>query len=247
MNEIAPEPSRRLRWAHEFMLSLNLAWIAVWLVRVRSKTLGGPALAHRVSASVGEAYQLVSPIGGYTILEQVVWSICASLILFFVLRFTARMAITKFTLRTIAGLLAIGAFPFASLFLGLTYPACCAGTSVITLTLELILVLTCGIVFYFYLGRRWISTRLMAAVLVLHFAIWAWVTSSYVNVPDLLSDLRNSEYYHPWSRALGVMALDLTFTLGFAIFGLLSSLIWVRFVGRPSQLTRCKTVEALPK
>lgn len=50
----------------------------------------------------------------------------------------------------------------------------------------------------FYLRKRWISSPLITIALVLHFTVWAWATSSYVNVPVVISALRSSQYYHPW-------------------------------------------------
>ena len=37
MNEIIPRPSKWLRWAHEYMFSLNLVWAIVWIERVQTK------------------------------------------------------------------------------------------------------------------------------------------------------------------------------------------------------------------
>src|SRR5579864_6811156 len=123
-----PRSSTWLRWTHEYLLSLNLAWSIVWIERVRTKILGGHFLAHFVSGLVGGAYQLVSPIGGYTILEQVVWSLVLATIVFFLLRLLSGFAVTNTVLRTIAGALAITAFPIAALFFGLAYPDCCPET-----------------------------------------------------------------------------------------------------------------------
>jgi hypothetical protein len=82
MNEI-PRSSRWLRWAHEYMFALNLIWIIVWIENARTKNLGGRVLADYVAALVRGAYQLVSPIGGHGILEQLVWSFALATIGFF--------------------------------------------------------------------------------------------------------------------------------------------------------------------
>jgi hypothetical protein len=235
MNEIIPRSSRWLRWTHEYMFSLNLVWIIVWIVRGSTKTLGGRVLADYVAVLIRGAYQLVSPIGGHTILEQMVWSFVLAAIGFFLLRLLSRFAVTNIALRTIVGAIAIAAFPIASLFFGLTYPSyptCCAEAHKTGFALEVIVVLICAILFY--LGKRMISGPLMIIALVFHFTMWAWVTSSYFNFLQV-SALRSSEYYHPWARTLGVLTLGTIFHFGLPAFGLLASLTWVRYVRRSSE------------
>ena len=70
--------SRWLRWTHEYVFSLNLAWTIVWIERVKTKVLGGRVIGDYISALVGGAYQLVSPIGGRTILDQLIWSLSST-------------------------------------------------------------------------------------------------------------------------------------------------------------------------
>lgn len=229
----APKPSKWLRWTHEYMFVLNLAWIIVWYERVRTKNLGGRVLADYVAALFRGAYQLVSPIGGPTILDQLTWSFVVATIGFFLLRLLSRFAITDVALRTVAGAAAIGAFPIANLVFGLTYSSCCAEVNRIGLALEVIVVLTCGILFYLRIGR--ISGPLMIVALVLHFTMWAWVTSSYFNIPAFVSDMRSFEYYHPWRRTLGSLTFKMVFNFGFPAFGLLASVLWVRYVRPPSE------------
>lgn len=228
--KIIPSSSRWLQRVHEYAFSLNLAWIIVWLERVRNKTLGGPVLADFVARIYGGAYQLVSPIGGSTILEQLVWSFGAALIVFVLLRFLSPFAIGNIILRTMAGGLAIAAFPIAALFFGLTYPECCAGPRTFALALELVLVMSCGILFY--LKKLFISEPMFILVLALHFISWAWVTSSYVNIPALMTGLRSSEYYHPWTRTLSCATLAMAFNFGFPVIGFVASAMWVRYIRR---------------
>jgi hypothetical protein len=136
-------------------------------------------------------------------------------------------------LRTVAGAVSIAAFPIATLFFGLTYPDCCADTSKIGLGLELTVVVVCAILFYS--RKPLIPGSLMIVILVLHFILWGWATSSYVNVVASASALRSDAYYDSWERTLGVLGFEVAFKFGFPVFGLLASLIWVRFVRRPSE------------
>jgi hypothetical protein len=245
MNEPISSPSRWLQCIHEYLFSLNLAWIIIWFERVHSKSLGGHVLAHYISVLVGGAYQLVTPIGGYPILEQITWSFGVATVGFLLLRLLSGFAITNVALRTIAGAIAIAAFPTATLFFGLAYPDCCAELNKIGLALETVFVLICGILFY--LNKPWISRPLMILALVLHFSLWAWATSSYVNVPSFFSDisiLRNSEYYHPWRRTLGALAFKTVFKYGFSAFGLLASIIWVRYIRRSPDVPHAECAQA---
>src|SRR5258706_8953490 len=231
MNEVIPGSSRWQRWAHEYAFSLNLAWIIVWVERVRSKTLGGPVLAHFVSKLVGGAYQLVSPIGGFTILEQLVWSFGVALILFALLRSLSSFNVAN-VLRPIAGAVSIAALPIATLFLGLSYPDCCSWVAKVMLTLEVAFALICATVFY--LRKPWIRSPLMTVVIALHFTLWAWATSSYFNFLDF-SALSTSEYYHSWGRTVSVLGIGTIFHFGLPAFGLLASLSWVRYARHASE------------
>ncbi len=60
------------------MFSLNLAWIILWVERVKSKGLSG-LFADKIMAWASGAYQLASPIGGGTVLDQLVWSLSSAL------------------------------------------------------------------------------------------------------------------------------------------------------------------------
>jgi hypothetical protein len=243
MNEVIPGSSKRLRWAHEYMFSLNVTWIIVWLERVRNKSLDGTVLAQFLSRLVGGAYQLVSPIGGFAILEQLLWSFSVALIVFFLLRLLSRFAITNFALLTIiAGAVSIAALPIATLFFGLVRPDCCVGATKFALALELLLVVSCSILFY--LRKLFISEPLMILVLALHFISWAWATSSYVNIPALITVLRTSEYYHPWIRTLGCVTLAMAFNFGFPVIGFVASVMWIRYIRRSPDVPHAECAQA---
>ena len=104
---------------------------------------------------------------------------------FFLLGLLSRFAVANLALSTVAGAVAIAAFPIATLFLGLTRATRCAGICEMGLALELIVVLIRGTLFY--LRKRLISGALMIIALVFHFAIRAWLTSSYVNILGLVT------------------------------------------------------------
>lgn len=231
-------PSRSLQWAHEYLFALNIVWIVVWLERVRRKELGGHFLAAQVdhlAIFIQRRFPSlsVSAIGGNTVLEQIIWSLALSAIVFFLFRLLAGLPFSKFALETIPGAAAIASFPIASLFFGMTYPACCSETYSVGLVVETIVVLFCAALFY--LRKQWVSSPLITVALVLHFTVWAWATSSYVNVPVVISALRSSQYYHPWGRTLGSVALAIAFNCGSPILGFLASLTWVRYLTQTSE------------
>jgi len=234
----AKRSSRWLTLAYEFLFSLNLVWIAVWHERVRQTNLGGRSIAYQVDRLVDSIQHLApylraSDIGGSTILVQMVWSLAVTIIVFLILRLLSGFPMTQSSLRAIGGVAAIAAFPIAALFFGVAYPDCCSGAYRIGLALETIILLICGA--FFYLGKRSISPTLMIMALALHFAIWTWMTSSYVNIPAVVSNLRSSEYYHAWTRIIPTLSLDLVFHCGFPVFGFLAGLTWVRCLRRSSE------------
>lgn len=226
-HEMISGPSGWLRWVHEFMFALNLVWIIVWIERVRTKTLGGPVLANWVFELGRGIYQHVN-INNSTILDQSIWSFAVASVVFLLLRLFSLSPSADLAMRTIAGAAAIAAYPIATLFYGMAYPDCCNETSRIVFSLELIIVLICGILFY--LRKDWISGPIMIVALALHFILWAWITSSYFNIFEYVS-VRRAAFYHPsWGRTLASLGLDMVFTFGFPAFGFLASLTWVRYV-----------------
>lgn len=226
-------PSRWLRWAHEYMFALNLVWIIVWIERVTSKNLGGHFIQHYVfvlgRGAAGFAY-----ISDFTIIEQLIWSFTLATFVFLVLRLLSGFAATDLAMRTAAGVAAIAVYPIATLYTGLlTGNDCCAASYKIRYALEVMIVLTCGILFY--LKNRRISVPLMIVALALHFSIWAWITSSYFNILEFFNAQRTAFYHPSWSRVLASLGVNIVFTFGFPVFGFLASLTWVRYVRRAPQ------------
>jgi len=220
----------RLRWAHECMFSLNLGWTIVWIERVQGKILGGNVLSRYVSSLVRGAYQLVSPIGGYTILEQLVWSFALAAVFFLLLRLLSRFTVVNAALRTIAGVVAIVGFPLAGTLVPFGFISAASRIDAYHrgLFLEVIIVVICAVLYY--RRKPLFSMPLIVLVVLLHFGVWTWITSSYVNVPAFITDLRSSEYYHPWRRTLGSLSLAMAFNFGFPILGFLASITWACYV-----------------
>jgi len=230
VDELTSRPTRWVRWAYEYTLSLNLAWIAVWVERGTNKFIGGRILADYIAALVGGAYQLASPIGGHTVLEQLVWSFALAAIGFLFLRLLSRFPVTQLLLSSIGGVVSIASLPIAaclSLF-GIGPSTYHFEAYRAELYLEVVVVLICALLFYF--RKRFLTIPLMIVVLVLHFAIWAWVTGCYVNIPSSFEALRSSAYYHPWKRTLGTLSLAVIFNFGFPVIGFLASLTWALYI-----------------
>src|SRR5271169_5122586 len=215
------------RWTHEYMFSLNLAWAIVWIERSAGKTIARNGTASIVRLARGLEY-LVTPIGGRTILEQLVWSFALAAGAFLLLRLLSRFAITNVALRTIAGAVAVAGFPFATLLCGFFWPSYRISFCDWALFLEVAIIFTCGALYYS--RKRVVTAPLLISVLLLHFVMWAWLTSSYVNALAFVREMRSTDYYHPWGRTLGSLAISIVFNFGFPIFGFLASLTWVRYV-----------------
>jgi hypothetical protein len=225
--------NRGLQWTLEYTFSLNLAWMIVWIERVKTPIMSGSVFSW-VSALTARADQLVSPIGGHTVLDQLIWSYIIAAVIFIVLRQLSRFDLAILVLRGAVGLAAIAAFPIAALFFGVAHPTCCVGTYRVALALESLIALTCGITYC--LARRRISGLLLIIVLVVHFSIWAWATTSYISIPAFVDALRSNEYYHPWTRTIGSLGFAIAFNFGFPVIGLLSGLTWVRYLKSQSEL-----------
>lgn len=217
------------------MFSLNLAWAIVWIERVANATLGGNGAASIVARLVRGAEYLVSPIGGRTILEQLVWSFVMAGGGFLLLRLLSRFAITNIALRTVSGALAVASFPFATLLYGFFRPSHRNSLVDWALFLEVAIILTCAALYY--LRNRFVTAALLIAVLVFHFAMWAWLTSSYFDALAFIREMRSTEYYHPWGRTLSSLGISIVFNFGFPIFGFLASLTWVRYVKHSGEIS----------
>jgi len=233
MNEIIQKPRRWLQWTYEFVFCLNLAWTTVWVERIQSKALGGRFVEY-ISAIIQRVFPhaTISLGEGKTVLEQIVWSFLLAAIGFLLLRLLGRFAVTNVALRTVAGGVAIVAFPVVALKFpfGFILTNDLSGAVEIVLILEVVVVLACG--FLYFVRNRLISALLMSLLLFLHFALWAYLTESYVNVPELFRLVRDVPNLHPWSLGLW---LSIVFRAGFPLIGLLASVIWVGYVRRTSE------------
>jgi hypothetical protein len=223
-------PRSVLRYLTEYLCSLNLAWALVWVERTTHKTLGGSTLVNFISRLVRGLEQFVVPTGGHTILDQLIWSLVISVFGFCLLRALSGFPLTNLALRTVAGGLAIVVFPVAmrSFSLDRASDVHPIEGSAVVLMLEIVVVLICGVLFL--RKNRLVSGPRLIALLLCHFVLWAWMTSSYINVFSFVSDMRASAYYHPWGRTLGSLAVALAFRFGFPVLGFLASLSWVLYV-----------------
>jgi hypothetical protein len=227
-----------LRYVHEYLCSLNLAWALVWVVRTTDKTWSNSSVANLCSPLVRGLQQFVSPIGGRTVLDQLVWSFVISVIGFCFFRVVSGFRLSHFTLRVFAGGMAVVAFPLAKGSFVIGRYSNAHPIEGIGLALEIVFVLICGGLFL--LKNRLISSLQLSALLLVHFALWAGVTSSYIDVFSFVTDIRASAYYHPWGRALGTLAIAIVFNFGFPVIGFLASLSWMRYLDS-SFPQSCKT------
>jgi hypothetical protein len=229
---LAEWPGGWLRLACEYTFSLNVAWGIVWAERSTHKFLGGHVAANYVAGLLRGTYQIASPVGGHTVPEQLVWSLAGSLVVFCLLRSLSRFALLQAPICALAGLTGITLFPIVmkpSLFV--FEPTYRFQFLNIMFLSEVGVVLVCALLF----GprKRFIAFPVFVTALIAHFTLWAWLTSSYINIPLLLSSLRNSAYYQPWPRTLGTLSLAILFNFGFPVIGFLASLTWALYIKKP--------------
>jgi hypothetical protein len=187
------------------------------LQRVKTPTLGGTVAANYFARFFQSARPHVATIGGFTVLEQIIWSLVLASLFLLTLRMLSRFTFTNAALHAFAGAVAILAFPLAATLVPFGFGFIFSSSRIeayhFALFLEVMFVLICGILYY--LRKPPLSTALMIPILFSHFGVWAWLTSSYVDVPAFVRTFRGSAYYRSWAWTLGLLSLSMIFNLGF--------------------------------
>ena len=136
----------RMRWIHELLFSLNLAWLGVWYTRVCSRPSFSWLYAFPV---VQYSYWHTRHVEPETVLVQVFWSLIFGVAIFTIFRTLDRVWPTWLVLRAIGGVFALGGFSFLALIFRSSFlEPQRIGHYAMLLTLELIVVLICGALFY---------------------------------------------------------------------------------------------------
>ncbi len=199
MMRLTPATKERiLQWTHELLFSMNCAWMMVWVNRQRERPWIFP-WTEQVPFLL-RWYRHIHLIEPTSVLEQVVWSILAGVVIWIVLRLLARFILTRIVLRDFAGPFALAGFPFFALcFSGAFFNPPRISTHGTLLLLETVAVLICGIL---YSLRKWpLPVPLNIFFLFLHFGLWAWVTGNYID-PSL--QIRS---YGLWSIGIWISTL----------------------------------------
>lgn len=169
MTETRAAATRRERWIHESLFSLNLAWTLVWYERVRNPV---SLLWLHSSPLVQYLYWHTRHVEPETVLVQVLWSFALGAVVFLLLRLLARVSLTEVFLRTVTGLFALTGFPLFALTLPMFFfvPAR-IGSLVPWLSLEVVAASICGVLYY---SQKWSpSAPLGVILLAMHFGLWA--------------------------------------------------------------------------
>ena len=201
------------------LFSLNLAWIATCYLMTWTGLFDVLPLRGEVPVIFGRGIWM--PNGAY-VLRQVVYSFVFSGPVFLSLLLLARVSSISSHLRAMAGPVAITGFPLYYLFVRyrfnpafILYPGHC-----LELTLETLVVLTCGVLYYL---RRWpIPSAVSLVILLGHFILWAWVTGNHAN-PFVLRHTILPEYR---MSTLGVafrVCVMMIYFNGFPAIGFLSA------------------------
>ena len=215
----------QLRWIHELLFSLNLAWMVIWYERLRRAEL---LYRLPIGRYVYERMHFLEP---ETVITQVCWSIIVGVSVFVLFRLFSRFWLTGVVIRTFAGVLAVAGFPFFALTGRLAYfePLRIQAYSPF-LVFETLVVLLCASLYYF---RKWpLPPRLGVALLFLHFSLWAWLADTWVSPVQEISG------YGLGSLGIWVSTL---FHFGFPLWGFLSSLAWARYL-KSDQSPRMLTI-----
>jgi hypothetical protein len=208
--------NKEVGWTHEFLFSLNCSWVWIWIERGRPSWPFLVERSPRLMRLYG-SFRLSEPP---TVLDQVMWSLVLGVLIFLVLRVIAHLDVTRFVLCTFAGGFALVAFPAFYLF----FPAHALGPfetlrHPIALLVELVVVVVFGSLFY--LKRFPIPFAASIVLLLLHFGLWACVTSSYVNVHSEISR------YGLWNPGTWISTV---FYCGFPVIGFLSTVAWGLYI-----------------
>lgn len=201
--------------ALELLLSLNLSWILIWLNRERERPIIFPSVEQ--SPRLLHIYWQTGLTEPPAVLEQVVWSLVLGIFIFALFRMLSLIPATGALLRSVGGALALAAFPL--FYLTLQRPPLWHLSLVVALWAELASALIFGVLYY--IDRLHLPRSAWVLVLAVHFSIWSWVSSNYLNI------FREARFYGFW--ALGTW-ISTAFCFGFPMLGFLASLTWGRYV-----------------
>jgi hypothetical protein len=232
------EGGQYMRWLHEFLCSVSVAWLVLRreFVMERSSLLGTLVNYPPYRYLREYLYPDISRDHFYGRLADFIGlSLLCGLVIFFFLRLLSPFRLTKAFLHTIAGAIVIAGFPLMCLrdYGFLSFSARAARWP---LLVEVLLVLACAA---FYLYRRWpVPAPVSILLLALHVALWSWATESYVGWTWLAGMFRLANVpFGRWAIWWND-ALLLIFIVFYPILGFCSSLAWgiyVRQTDEPRQ------------
>jgi hypothetical protein len=230
------EASGDTNWVYrallEASLSLNVAWIIVWIIRADGALAAWPSY----SSWIDRLYLHVEVQEGMIALEQVLSSAILAILLFVVFRMMSKFSLVERLFRIYAGPSSLIAFPVVALVrprafslphevLFGAYWQWSYRVEVYWrwLLLEVLLVLLCtGI---YFLAEFGIRRSIVSSLLLLHFGLWSWATGMHANLLYLL------RIYGSPKPAFWISAL---FYWGFPVFGFLASVAWALYVKMPT-------------
>jgi hypothetical protein len=139
-----------LRVTYEALLSLSIAWLLIWYFGQRG---GLEPLSHYL-INVYRYSRITEP---QIVLEQVAWSLVLATLIFLVFRVVAHVSESTVLLHTLAGAIALIGFPLLDLCFPDLFFQSLANQGRFTvqtlwLVLEMLLALTCGLLYYM---QRW--------------------------------------------------------------------------------------------
>jgi hypothetical protein len=219
---MSPNRTKIARLMCELWFCINVAWMFVWSIRISSHS------ELPLASDLGRWWsRTISPMPEpRTVLGQIVGSFVLGLLGLILMRMLGRFPIYIAFLRAVPGVVAIVGFPLFALnfrdayFIGPIHFYRFGDLGQYCIGLEILLALVCGAVHY--LGKWKIPSPLGVLLLALHFALWAWLTESYMMWRG------GGAFIHDFGF-LSLIAWSF-FDCGFPVIGFMAVLTWGIYV-----------------
>jgi hypothetical protein len=224
----------RPAWASEFLLSLNVAWMAVAFELWRPGSLiykfGGFPL--------WKGYWLKIGVGPYGVLDQIFWSVILAVVIFLIIRAVTCISSSGRAFRAISGIIVIAGFPMLTLafwpeslnyysvqLIEERFPHFLTSLAAIEAALATISA-AC------YALRKWpFGNASSAILLILHFGLWVCLTERWFN------PLRTHDIAKNGGGLIFGNVFLMIYYFGLPAIALLASLTWAGYISLASKET----------
>jgi len=202
-----------MRWFHELIFSIYFPFLAI---SAHEREVGGRWAIEIVRWGISHGY-----LRNYGLIFEdyrvdiadvlLVWS--SILVVYVVVRLTAKLSISRILLRYVAGALAVAGYPLTLI---------CTRYNMPFLYVELAIAIAC---FVLWAKHKWpISKPVNIFLVILHYAFWASLGGGRSFAGGLLL------LWPSWYRNWGMTKLTISYTWGiYPLLGFCSALLWACF------------------